>query len=380
MTNIAGIRWVFLLQPIVLGAWFPRIPQIQDSIGLSEGALAFALMGMPLGLLAALSFGGKLAETLGTRKLLTFGLSAYLVTMPLPAFAWSGVALFAALGIVGVCMAVAQLGLNVTASEIEARSPRPIMNGCHGYWSIGVLVGSALGAGMAELRIAPGLTLAVLSSLILVPILLAARLITDYALPAVKEKQEKRIPVSKTLICIALFAFGTAMTEGAMADWLAVFMTKVFAASPGIAGVSYTVFALSVALGRFLGDMLKTRFPVEKLARALVGLALLGLLITVLSPTIWLSFVGVTVLGFGVSLGFPLAVSAASMQPGRSSAGNVAILTQMTLCGFLVGPPMIGLIAQVSNMRVGLAALIPALLMAFVFAQALKSRELVPKK
>ena len=375
MTDTTAMRWVFLLQPIVLGAWFPRIPQIQESVGLSEGALAIALMGMPLGLLAALSFGGRLAEALGTRGLLTLGLGAYLIAMPLPAFAWSGVALFAALGIVGVCMAVAQLSLNVTASEIEARSSKPIMNGCHGFWSMGVLTGSALGAGMAELRIAPGLSLVMLSALILVPIGLVARSITEYALPAAQKEKGARKPLSKTLIYIALFAFGIAMTEGAMADWLAVFMTNVFAASPGIAGISYTVFALSVAFGRFQGDALKTRYPVEILARTLVGVALLGLLVTLLSPSVWMSFVGVALLGLGVSLGFPLAVSAASVLPGRSSADNVAILTQMTLCGFLIGPPMIGLIAQVSNMRVGLAALIPALGMAFVFSRALKAHK-----
>jgi MFS family permease len=77
-------------------------------------------------------------------------------------------------------------------------------------------------------------------------------------------------------------------------------------------------------------------------------------------------------LGLGVSLGFPLAVSAASGLRGRSSAGNVAILTQLTLCGFLIGPPMIGLIAELGNMRLGLAALCPALLLALVSARALK--------
>ena len=78
----------------LLGAWFPRIPQVQDTIGLNEGALAFALIGMPIGLLVALSFGAKLAERLGTRGLLTLGLTAYLASMPLPAFAVSGVTPF----------------------------------------------------------------------------------------------------------------------------------------------------------------------------------------------------------------------------------------------------------------------------------------------
>ncbi|WP_143849667.1 MFS transporter [Octadecabacter ascidiaceicola] len=363
-----------MLQPLALGAWFPRIPQVQESIGLSEGTLAIALMGMPLGLLVALSFGSKLAELLGTRGLLTFGLGGYLIAMPAPAFATSGPVLFGALSLAGVCMAIAQLSLNVTASEVEARSDSSIMNGCHGYWSIGVLLGSAIGAAMAEARVSPGAALSIVSAVSFIPLIFVARHITNYPLPAAPKLQARSGRPSRPLIYIALFGFGIATTEGAMADWLAVFMTNIFDASPGIAGASYTVFALSVALGRFQGDALKSRFAVEKLAQCLVVLALAGLLIALVSPTIWLSFAGVALLGFGVSLGFPLAVSAASVLKGRSSAANVAILTQLTLCGFLIGPPIIGLVAEFSNMRIGLAALIPALLLAFLFARALKSQ------
>lgn len=372
MHDVRFLRAVFLLQPLTLGAWFPRIPQVQDRIGLSEGGLAFALIGMPVGLLLALLFGSKIAEALGTRKLLTLGLGSYVVTMPVAAFATSGVGLFAALALAGMCMAIAQLSLNVTASEVEARHDKPIMNGCHGYWSVGVLVGSAIGAAMAELRVAPGPALVIVSLASVAPLINAARRITDYALPAAPDAQGSRTWPSKPLILIALFGFGIATTEGAMADWLAVFMTNIFAASPGVAGASYTVFALSVALGRFLGDSLKSRFAVERLAQTLVGIALVGLAIALFSPTVWLSFVGVALIGFGVSLGFPLAVSAASVLKGRSSAGNVAILTQVTLCGFLIGPPVIGLIAETTDMRIGLAALIPALFMAFTLAKALK--------
>ena len=372
MTDTRALRLIFLLQPLVLGAWFPRIPQIQQSIGLSEGQLAYALIGMPLGLLITLSFGGKLAEALGTRRLLTLGLGSYLIAMPLPAFATSWVLLFSALAVAGVSMAIAQLSLNVTAAEVEARVEASIMNGCHGFWSVGVLIGSAVGALMAELRIPPGLSLLLVSAAGAIPLLYFARRITDYALPAAPQADKRFVWPSKPLICIALFGFGISTTEGAMADWLAVFMTNIFDASPGIAGVSYTVFAMSVALGRFLGDALKLRFAVEKLAQCLVAIAISGLLLALFSPAIWMSFVGVAMLGFGVSLGFPLAVSAASILEGRSSAGNVAVLTQITLCGFLVGPPVIGLIAEASDIRWGLAALFPALLLALFFARDLK--------
>lgn len=374
MNDLFFLRLVFFMQPLALGAWFPRIPQVQQNIGLSEGGLALALMGLPIGLLVALSFGGKLAEYLGTRNLLTMGLTAYLLAMPLPAMATSGLALFGALIIAGVCMAVAQLGLNVTASEVEANSSKSIMNGCHGCWSVGVLLGSAVGAGMAELRLSPGLSLTIVAVASLFPLVFGARQISDYVLSGSEQTQKHSWRPSRDLLYISLFGFGIATTEGAMADWLAVFMTKIFDASPGLAGLSYTVFAMSVALGRFQGDTLKDRISTEKLARILVALACLGLVLTVGGYTIWVSFTGVMLLGFGVSLGFPLAVSAASVLKGRSSAGNVAILTQITLCGFLVGPPVIGLIAELTNLRMGLSALFLALTMAFAFAPALKPR------
>ena len=371
MNDINTVRLVFLLQPLVLGAWFPRIPQVQASIGLSEASLAFALIGMPLGLLIALTFGGKIAEALGTRGLLTLGLATYLLIMPLPAFALSWLALFASLAIAGLCMAIAQLSLNVTASELEAHCERPIMSGCHGYWSVGVLLGSAIGAVMAEMRVPPGLSLLTVSAASMIPLLFFARSITNYDLPSPPRSTERKTRLSRPLIYIALFGFGIATTEGAMADWLAVYMTNIFDASPGIAGASYTVFAIAVAFGRFQGDTLKSRFAVEKLAKFLVGLAMVGLLVALFSLSIWMSFVGVALIGLGVSIGFPIAVSAASVLEGRSSAENVAILTQMALCGFLIGPPVVGLVAHASDMRIGLAALAPALLLAFVFSSAL---------
>lgn len=366
-----AIRWIFFLQPLVIGGWFPRIPQIQAALELGEGALAFCLIGLPTGLLATLFIGGKIAETLGTRRLLTVGLGGYLGAMALPAFAWSGATLFVFLTIAGVTVALAQLGLNVTASEVERRAERPIMNGAHGFWSVGVLIGSAIGAVQAELGWPVGLSLLTIAAVSAGPALWHARRITDFTVAAAP-KSTAPAPLSKPLIAIALFAFGIAMTEGAMADWAAIYLTQTFAASPGVAGASYTVFALFVALGRFQGDSLKTRFSVVHLARAFALCALIGLAIALASPFLSGAFLGIALLGFGVSLGFPLAVSAAGAVAGRSSAANVAVLTQVTLCGFLIGPPAIGLLAEVTDMRTGLTALFPPLLLSLFLAGALQ--------
>ncbi len=379
MTDIAAIRWIFFLQPVVLGAWFPRIPQVQATVGLGEGDLAIALTGMPLGLLVALSFGGRLAETIGTRALLTWGLGAFVVLMPLPTLAGSLPTLFAALVVAGLALAIAELGLNVTAAEVEKHARRAIMNTAHGFWSVGVLTGSAIGAVQAEAGLAPVWSIAAVSALIVIPLIAIARRITDHAMPRPAPDtglaaDVRRSPVSRPLIVISAFAFGIAMTEGAMADWAAIFMTQVFDASPGVAGAGFTVFAAFVAVGRFQGDALKGRFSAATLARAFAALALAGLAAALTAPHIAGAFVGLAILGYGVSLGFPLAISAASVLPGRSSAANVAVLTQMTLCGFLVGPPVIGLIAEGWGMRAGLAALGPALAVALICAGALRPR------
>jgi len=372
MQNVTAIRWVFFLQPFILGAWFPRIPQIQHALDLSAGQLAFALIGMPVGLLSALAFGARIAESLGTKRLLTLGAIAQCFLIPLPAVAISGPTLFLALAIAGLALAIVQLSLNVTASMVEHGAKRHIMNGCHGFWSVGVLLGSALGAYCAAIEVSPAVSLYAIAALTTPALVLAARRISNFDVPAQERSKGGFKSISKPLAFVALFGFGISMTEGAMADWSAVYLTDIFNASPGLAGMGYSVFALCVATGRFLGDPLKARIPVDQLARAFVVLALVGLTLVVFGPSIGFGFLGIALLGMGVSLGFPLAVSAVSTLPGRSSAANVAVLTQVTLSGFLVGPPMIGLIADASTMRGGLAALAPALVVAAILAKYLK--------
>ncbi|MDG1737740.1 MAG: MFS transporter [Paracoccaceae bacterium] len=374
MTNVAATRWIFLLQPLILGAWFPRIPQIQNVLDLSVGQLAFALIGMPIGLLSALSFGAKIAEFLGTRRLLTMGMIVQCLLLPLPAFAWSGPILFVALTLAGLSLAMAQLALNVTASLVEAQAGRAIMNGCHGFWSVGALIGSAYGVVCASIDISPSVSLAVISALIVAPLIYIAQRMSDFTVPAKESETQTKKRVSTPLMCVSFYAFGIAMAEGAMADWSAIYLADTYLASPGLSGAGYTAFAAFVAIGRFLGDPMRNRFLAHHLARVFASISLLGLATVVLSPSVIFGFIGITILGFGLSLGFPMAVSAVSILPGLSRASNVAILTQVTLSGFLIGPPLIGLIADHYSIRFGLAALAPTLVAAVFLAQYFKPK------
>jgi len=134
------------------------------------------------------------------------------------------------------------------------------------------------------------------------------------------------------------------------------------------------VFALSVAAARFGGDRLKARFGAVTLARGCVSLALAGIGLVALAPNLPVALVGFGVIGLGASVGFPLAVTAAAgLEEGTASA-NVAVLSFVALLGFLVGPPIIGFVAQVIDLRIGLAALVPFLILSLTLTSRLRSR------
>lgn len=371
-SDVGLIRAMFALQPIVFGAWLPRLPQVQSSLDLSAFELAVALMGLPAGLLAFLFVGGRLAEHLGTRRFMIAGHAVYLMIMPLPAFAGTGATLFMALALAGLSLAAAELALNVTADRIEKAENRLIMAGCHGFWSVGILLGSALGSAFAAVAVSPGKSLVLLALLLAGPILFASARMTDYSLAktqtdktgADQSRAEGRW--SWPLLTICFFAFGIALSEGAMSDWAAIYMTDVFDASPGYAGLGYTVFAAMVATGRFFGDSVRRYLSLPVMARVFCVVAVVGGSVLVLAPVSPVAFAGFALFGFGVSVCFPLAVTAAGAAPGRSATANVALLSQISLCGFLVGPPVIGMLADTYGMRFGFAALIPAIMLSLL--------------
>ena len=148
------------------------------------------------------------------------------------------------------------------------------------------------------------------------------------------------------------------MTEGAVADWSAVYLKDVFATTGMATGMGYVVFAMMVSVGRFAGDSAKQRFGAVMLARLCLIFALGGMLLVVTAPVTLLVYLGLASVGLGVSVGFPLAVTAAADLGDRPAAENVAILSFIALLGFLVGPPLIGAIATASSLTAALAVVV----------------------
>lgn len=370
------IMTAFFLQPIAFGSWLPQIPGVQERLSLGPAELAIALLGLPTGILLMLPFAGQLVGRIGSRNTLIFGFPVFLVLVPLPVAAPDIVSLFLLLVVLGIGLSTIELGLNVEADVIEKRGAASIMNRCHGFWSLGIMTGSLVGAGFLALHTSPFLAIGLLS-LVLMPVsVIVCRALPVHAAP-VSETQPRsswRLP-SPGILGISLFVFGITMTEGAVADWSAVYLKDVFATTGMATGMGYVVFAMMVSVGRFLGDAAKERFGAVLLARLCLLFALGGMLLVVTAPVQALVYLGLASVGLGVSVGFPLAVTASADLGDRPAAENVAILSFIALLGFLIGPPMIGFVAEVLGLRSGLATLLPPLLLSILLAGLLGRRK-----
>ncbi|SEP68778.1 Fucose permease [Devosia sp. YR412] len=359
---------IFFLQPIAFGAWLPRIPEVQQALGLGPAGLAVALLGLPCGTLLTLPFAGPLVGKIGPRMAIFSGFFFYTAAVSLPAFATNPALLFIALMFAGSSLSFVELGLNVQADAVEKGGGKMIMTTSHGFWSVGIMAGSLIGSGLAALGLAAQWAIPLVAIVVLPLALLVARVLPVYPveLPQGATQRSAWALPSWALLGICLFVFGVTMTEGAMADWSAIFLRDALGAEGGMVGLGYSVFAAMVAAGRFGGDRLKARFGAVNTARICGTLALAGAAVLYMSPNEVVALFGFGIIGLGVSVGFPLAVTAAAGLGDRAASANVATLSFVALLGFLVGPPVIGFVAEHFDMRWGIACLVPVLLISLL--------------
>ena len=370
------IMALFALQPLSIGGWLALIPLVKENLGLSKGELAFALLGMPIALVPTLQFAGRIVSSFGPRHTFMTVFPIQSVAILLPLVAWSGPSLFFALAIAGAAIAFLEVAINVYAGRLEKRAGVMIMNRCHGFWALGITLGSAWVA--AKLFESPWVLLGSLAVFAALLGVWAARVLprigheeeTQASLP---HRRPAELPAA--LLLIALFMFFVTMTEGAMADWAAVYLSERMGDGLEQAGIAVTVFSAFMAGGRFLGDWLKRHMGGVALARFTVSCAVLGLLLLVLPLPLWLAFPGFALVGFGVSAAYPLGVSAVALLDDRYEAPNIAIMATVALGGFLVGPPVIGTIAELTTLPVGLAMLLPGLILAIWLTKWLRPRD-----
>ena len=349
---IFQVMGIFFIQPVVLGVWLALIPKVQSGLNLDTSQLALGLMGTPAGMLMTLPFAGKMANTFGIRKILYIGFPVYFFSITLIGQAGGLYSLLLVLFLIGVCGSLLTLALNVHAGRVEKHTKRVIMNRCHGFWSLGIMAGSFLGS-VLESESTVWLILIICASASFPLALLLCLGLPSYENVNSAEMSPALVITQfpAILIGICFFTFGISMTEGAMANWASVYVKEMLGPEAQGTGYGFGLFAAFVAFGRFFGDSLKIKLGTIKVARIFVNISILGLIFLVIANDLWLALAGFALIGLGVSVGFPLAVTAAASIDDKREASYVAFLSLIALIGFLVGPPIIGFLANTTNIK-----------------------------
>ena len=365
---------LFALQPMAFGAWLAMIPYIKEAIGLSKGQLAVTLLGMPVALIPTLQLASRVVAKIGPRKTFAILLPVQTAFALLPLLATSIPTLFGALALLGATVAFLEVALNTYAGRLEKAANLNIMSRCHGFWALGVGIGSFLATLLFDLG--PITAVFVICALSAAAGVWAGlklpRLIGEEEAAQAKPRKLRQMP--RALFLIALFVFAISLVEGAMSDWAAVYLAERWGGGAEDAGIAVTVFASFLAAGRFIGDYMKGRLGARGVARLTVSLALIGVACLTLTTSVALTFVGFALLGLGASIGFPLGISAAASLDDSHEAQNIATMAMIAMSAFLFGPPLIGFISEVFSLRVALMGLFPGLCLAFWLTRVFPNR------
>ena len=365
----------FALHALTMGSIFPRLPDIKAAMGVGEGALGLGLIGAPVGTLLALTFATPLLERIGFRASLWLASPLVALFYAIAVHAPTPLVLFFLLIPVGALIGCAEIVLNLEADRTEALISRRIMNRAHSFWSFGFFGAGLLGALMAHLAISPQVHLALMVPVAAVAMALLLGRFHPAPLRemAVQATPRFAAPTAGILLLVAV-TLSAMLMEGAGMDWSAIYMRSVHDAGPFAAGFAVAMVALPQALTRFFADRFVDRLGPVAMGRGLALCMGLAALLLFWGPSPRVSLLGFALIGIGTSAIFPLAMSAAAQRTDRPASINVAALAQISFTAFLVGPPLLGYVAQHWGLEWVYGVALPFVVLTLVTAGALRPK------
>lgn len=338
----------FFVYSFCMGSIFPRLPDIQEAMGVGEGALGLALIGSAIGTLISLTFAGRFIEAVGYRRWLLVAIPLLSVLYALASWAQTPLAFFLLLLPVGLTIGSIEIIINVEADRVEHAIGRRIMSRAHAFWSLGFFAAGLVGSFIAQTGLEVHLHL-----LLMIPVVLAATLLwlgqfepAPHRSGGSTEEAPRFARPTATIMALVGVCLSAMLMEGAGIDWSAIYMRNIFGAEPFWAGLAVATVAGSQGVARFFADGFVERYSPVVVARVLLTILGGGVLLAFFAWAAWVAYLGFALIGVGSSALFPLAMSAAAQQTDRPAAINVAALAQFSFTAFLLGPPLLGYIGE----------------------------------
>jgi MFS family permease len=363
-----AVTALFLANGSGIGLWAATIAPIKLLYGLSDFQLSMVLLAFAIGAILTMTMAGHIAARFGSARVALLTGLAFVLVIPIPAFMPNLVTLSLAILLFGACNGAMDVAMNGHGAIVEKLHGRPIMSSFHAAFSLGCLVGAGAGSFILAAGFGPTATMSCAG-------IWGALLVIGFASSLhVPETGPREVPVgfvmpSRAALLVGSLAFLTMFAEGAIADWAGVYLVTTTGTTTAVAAWGYGSFAITMMIGRLVGDRFVHAFGTAKVVAFGAAIAVIGLAIPLAVPRVEAAMLGYALAGIGIANIIPVMFSAGGRAvPDHPSIG-VAMAATCGYAGFLLSPPLIGVFAETLGLRIALISLAVALLIVALAAR-----------
>ena len=366
-----AVSIAFLALGAASGTWVPRLPAIKDQLHLTDGQLGFGLLVFAVGAVggAALS---RVILARGARRFVRVGTVALGIALVGPGLATSLPMLIVTLVVLGACTGFIDVLENAQAAELERNMNRPLINGFHGFWSLGAIVGSVTAGAAAYSGMAPSIHFIAAGALLAAGSAAFLRDLPDTRSGAIHATSRAggRLRLTGSVASVAAIALCGILVEGGTSDWSALYLRELSHVNQGVAAAGFACFWAAATLVRFRADLLTAYTSHGAVARLGAGVAALGIAVAITFPALPGALTGFALAGVGTAVLVPLAFSAAA-NLGQSGT-SLALVTSAGYAGSILGPALIGTAAEHAGLRFAMVIPLVGALLVVILAGALR--------
>ena len=344
----------FIGSGFAFASWVSRIPQVRDRLDLDPAALGLLLLAVAAGSLLALPLSGLVVTRIGSARVVTVMAVLHGVGLTTAAVGSLAGVLPVAVGLflIGFSHGAWDVAMNVQGTVVERLLRRSIMSRFHAGFSLGTVAGALLGAAMVALHVPVAGHLTAVAVLIAVSVGWQAQRFVAGHEPAGPENSEQ-VPAVGALtawreprtLLIGVFVLAFAFAEGVGNDWISVAAIDGYHVPDALGTLAFASFLVAMTTGRWFGPAILDRYGRTAVVRLLALIGIAGVVLFVFAPTFPYAFAGCLLWGLGVSLGFPVGMSAGGDDPRRAAA-RVSVIASIGYCASLAGPTTIGVLGN----------------------------------
>jgi len=348
--NRASISLLFFLCGINFASWATRIPDFKEKLQLNDSELGTILMGLPIGSLVSLPLAGWLITKYESKWICLVAVVMYIFILPILGYSPNSFGLFLGLFLFGMAGDILNIAMNTQVVTLEKSMNKLIMSSFHALFSLGLMLGAFMGGIILNYQISSFHHLLIMGGVNLLSIpLFWTNLLPDqfkktHGNP--EEKSKSFFDLGPHLFTLSFIAFCGMLCEGAMADWITLYFKESNFITTFSTTIGFTSFALSMVIGRSMGDFVTKLFSIKNILTLNGILISLGLSITLVTTNEYVMILGCLITGIGISTIIPIIYSEAGRSKNISPSVAIASVSTIAYVGFLVGPVFIGYLSN----------------------------------